>query len=305
MIEIIVADGMSTDGTREIIRQYQERFPQIHLVDNPKQIVPTGINTAIRQAAGNIIVRIDGHTIISPDYIQKCVDTLQRTKANNVGGLMTAVGNTAFGKAVAIATSTSFGIGNSKFHYSQKEESVDSVYMGAWPYDTFTRIGLFDEELVRDQDDEFNYRLKKFGGKIILNPEIKSLYAVRSSPAALFKQYFQYGLWKVRVMQKHPGQMSVRQFVPSTFLVSLLVSLIATFIHPAGIWFTLFILGSYVTTNCLASALAIIKSQGCNYLFLTLTYPILHVAYGSGFLSGLVKFWNRWNDKSGQVQFLN
>jgi succinoglycan biosynthesis protein ExoA len=132
-IEVIVSDGMSTDGTREIIKEFQQEHSNLILIDNPCKIVPTGLNEAIRVANGNFIIRIDGHTKIAPNYINCCVETYQRTGAQNVGGRMNAVGTTEFGQAVAIATSTPFGVGGSRFHYSEKEEEVDSVYMGAWP----------------------------------------------------------------------------------------------------------------------------------------------------------------------------
>jgi len=181
-IEILIADGMSTDNTHEIIRKYQKTHPNVQMLDNPGKIVPTGMNIALQQALGDFIIRVDGHTVIASDYVSNCVETLQRTNADNVGGCMTATGTTLFGEAVAIATSTPFGIGGGRFHYSNKEEWIDSVYMGAWKRSVFKKIGLFDEELVRDQDDEFNYRLRAVGGKILLSPKIKSIYTVRSNP---------------------------------------------------------------------------------------------------------------------------
>jgi succinoglycan biosynthesis protein ExoA len=151
-----------------------------------------------------MIVRVDGHTIIAPDYVEKCVQALIKSGAENAGGKMNAVSTTPFGQVVVAATSSPFGVGGARFHYSDQEEWVDTVYLGAWRREVFEKIGLFDEELVRDQDDEFNYRLREYGGKILLSPEIKSEYTVRSTPPALWKQYFQYGFWKVRVLQKHP-----------------------------------------------------------------------------------------------------
>ena len=190
------------------LQTFQQQHDNLILLDNPGQIVPTGINAALKIARGSIIIRIDGHTAIAPDYIAQCVRALEQSKADNVGGRMDAVGSNAFARAVALATSSPFGIGGSRFHYSQKEEWVDSVYMGAWRRDAFEKYGLFDEELVRNQDDEFNYRMRKQGGKILLNPKIKSNYTVRCSAVKLFRQYYQYGFWKVRVFQKHPSQMS-------------------------------------------------------------------------------------------------
>ena len=232
--EVIAADGMSDDGTREIIAQFQQQHDNLILLDNPGQIVPTGINAALKMARGSIIIRIDGHTSIAPDYIAQCVRALEQSQADNVGGRMDAVGSNGFARAVALATSSPFGIGGSRFHYSQKEEWVDSVYMGAWRRDAFEKYGLFDEELVRNQDDEFNYRTRKCGGRILLHPAIKSQYRVRSSARALWKQYYQYGVWKVRVFQKHPSQMCLRHFIPALFVASLLLSLLGTAFFDVG-----------------------------------------------------------------------
>ena len=304
-IEILVADGMSTDGTREIVEEYQKNQPNIHLVDNPGKIVPKGINAALRHAKGDIVIRVDGHTLIAPDYVRKCVDTLNRTKADNVGGCMSAIGTTAFGRAVALATSTPFGIGNSQFHYSQNEVETDSVYMGAWPKNVFKRIGLFDEELVRDQDDEFNYRLREYGGKIVLNPEIRSIYSTRSTPKSLWKQYFQYGFYKVRVLQKHPRQMSLRQFVPPVFVLSLLGSIIVSLFNRWGVWLLALTAGSYLLANLAASVNIAARKGWRHLLVLPAAFAIIHLSYGLGFIAGLFKFWNRWGDKIGKVQSLN
>lgn len=300
-IEILLADGMSTDGTREIINEYQQRHPNIRLIDNPGKIVPTGLNAAIRIARGDFIIRIDGHTKISEDYLSECVETYKRTNAENVGGRMTAAGLTPFGIIVALATSTPFGVGGSRFHYSQKEEEADSVYMGAWPKKIFTEIGLFDEEMVRDQDDEFNYRINEHGGKIILTPNIKSVYTVRSTPKALWKQYFQYGFWKIRVLQKHPLQMSVRHFIPPLFVLSLLISTLLTLTVNWGKWLLFLIVFSYLIANLAASIVTALK-KGWKHLFLLpVAFFIIHLSYGFGFLAGLIKFWNRWSDKKGKV----
>jgi GT2 family glycosyltransferase len=231
------------------------------------------------------------------------VETLQRSNAENVGGCMTATGTTNFGKAVALATSTPFGIGNSRFHYANTEQEVDSVYLGAWPRRVFASIGLFDEELVRDQDDEFNYRLRKLNGKIILNPKIQSVYSVRSTPRALFKQYYQYGLWKIRVLQKHLKQMSLRQFIPPLFILSLLLSMILMLFIHWGIWVFLIILGSYLLANLVAS-LSLSKKGGTPFYLVSFAFSIIHFGYGLGFLAGLVKFSTRWKDRMGKVSEL-
>ncbi len=164
-MEVIVADGMSTDGTRDIVRSLQSTYANLCCIDNPGRIVATGLNAAIRLSKGHIVVRVDGHSIIEPDYVRSCVAELDRSGADNVGGRMCASGGSRFGRVVAVATSTAFGVGGARFHYSNQEEWVDTVYMGAWRREVFARVGLFDEELVRDQDDEFNYRSARAPGK--------------------------------------------------------------------------------------------------------------------------------------------
>jgi len=155
--------------------------------------------------------------------------------------------------------------------------------------------------LVRDQDDEFNYRLREHGGKIVLNPEIRSIYSTRSTPKSLWKQYFQYGFYKVRVLQKHPRQMSLRQFVPPAFVLGLAASLLLTLFTNRGFWMLLMVAGSYLLANLAASINIAAKKGWRNLLLLPVAFAIIHISYGLGFLSGLVKFWNRWGDKIGKV----
>lgn len=304
-IEILVADGMSTDNTREIVEAFATHHAgrKICVFDNPEKIVPTGINIALRQSKGEIILRVDGHTIIAPDYIRQCVEALQRTHADNAGGKMTAVGRSPFGKAVALATSTPFGVGGARFHYSNKEEWVDTVYMGAWPRQVFEKIGLFDEELVRDQDDEFNYRLRQHTGRILLSPAIRSIYNVRSTPHALWRQYYQYGFWKVRVLQKHPRQMKLRQFVPPALALSLLISLLLA-VFPTTRPLSIIAPLIYLLTNLGASLWTASQHSWSALAFLPFIFAILHISYGLGFLTGLIYFVRQWGDKHGKVPSL-
>ena len=300
-MEVIVADGMSDDDTRQIVAALQAENDSIHLVDNPGRIVPTGINAALRRARGGIIVRVDGHTEISQDYVRQCVAELHRTHADNVGGRMCAVTERPFGRAVAQATSTPFGVGGARFHYSHKEEWVDTVYMGAWPRKVFERIGLFDEELVRDQDDEFNYRLLSHGGRILLSARIRSCYYVRATPASLWRQYSQYGFWKVRVMQKHPSQIRLRQLVPSAFAAALLISILCTLFWRYGWVLLVAVGGAYCLANLAATAWTSLRNREGYLFLLPLVYLILHLSYGLGFLLGLIRFADRWGDRQGQV----
>ena len=296
-LEILVADGMSTDDTRRIVHDIARNSPvPIVIIDNPGQIVPTGWNAALKVAKGDILIRVDGHTIIAPDYVAACVAALERTGADNVGGRMDAVGETAWAKAIALATSSPFGVGGARFHYATGEEYVDTVYMGAWRRDVFDRIGGFDEQMVRNQDDEFNYRLRAAGGKILLSDTIKSTYYNRASLSKLWKQYYQYGYYKVLVLQKHPRQMSPRQFIPPLFVAGLVIGLLLSLIHPFfaavyGLVITLYVIGNlaaswHIVGFSLFPSLERVLMVGRVFLsFLT-----LHLAYGAGFWMGVARF---------------
>jgi succinoglycan biosynthesis protein ExoA len=294
LMEVIVADGHSEDGTADVVRHIAERYPNLKLIDNPSRIVPAGLNRAIQDAKGDVIIRVDGHTIVARDYVSECVAALRRSGADNVGGPMRALGEGRFGRAVAAATSSPFGVGGARFHYSELEEWVDTVYLGAWRREVFERIGPFDEEMVRDQDDELNYRLLDQGGRILLSPAIRSSYTVRGDPASLWRQYFQYGYWKVRVIQKHPRQIRLRQVVPPAFAIAILLSGAAAVLLSSAplLWGTL--PAAYLSANLLASILSA-RRVGWSLLgHLPLVYAILHLSYGLGFLAGLARFSGKW-----------
>jgi glycosyltransferase involved in cell wall biosynthesis len=304
LVEVIVADGESDDSTLQILSRFMQRYPDLKVLNNPDRIVSTGLNHALRVARGEVIIRVDGHTVIAPDYVLQCVQALRESAADNVGGKMNTQGKGVFGETVALATRTKFGVGGARFHYSDNEEWVDTVYLGAWPRKVFHQVGLFDEELVRDQDDEFNYRLREHGGKILLSPKIKSYYTVRSSPWTLWRQYFQYGFWKVRVLQKHPFQMCLRQFVPPIFVAAMICSAGFTTLAPKGIYLLALIAGLYLVMNLSISFYCGLREDWKHQLLLPWVFTILHVSYGLGFLVGLVKFFNRWKDKRGRVPTL-
>lgn len=302
LTEVVVSDGMSDDATRDVIARLAAEHPDVKvtIVDNPGRIVPTGFNRALAVATGDIIVRVDGHTIIAPDYVRSCVELLRETGADNVGGRMDAVAEGQFGRATALATASRFGIGNARFHYYASDAWVDTVYMGAWPRSVFQRVGLFDEEQVRNQDDEFNYRIRERGGKILLSPRIRSRYYNRTTLRSLWKQYFQYGFWKVRVMQKHPRQMSARQFVPPALVATLgLALLLAPVWRMAAMVLTL-VGGSYVTANLAASLAIGLEDAPDVAVLLPAVFATLHFSYGCGFVMGLVRFADRWRDRDSR-----
>ncbi len=305
-LEIIIIDGLSTDDSPYIVHKFVQDadlyYRTIIILDNPKKIVPIAMNIALPKSRGEIIIRIDGHCIIDKDYVKNCVNHLMNHNVDGVGGPMETIGENEVSKTIAIAMSSQFGVGNSAFRTTDKDlMEVDTIAFPAYKREIIEKVGLYDEELVRNQDDEYNYRIREMGGKLLLASDVRSKYYSRGSYSKLWKQYYQYGYWKVRVLQKHPLQMSLRQFVPPIFVLALLLSLILTSTTTWG-WITLsMIAGSYLLAN-LAASIYTARKKGWEHVFrLPLVFPILHISYGSGFLVGLFKFWNRWGDKVGKV----
>ncbi len=303
-MEVIVADGMSDDRTPQIVQSYQAQHGAVKLINNPGKIVPTGLNLAIAQAEGEIIVRVDGHCEIASDYIRRCVDHLLSDEVDAVGGPLETIGQTPLASVIATAMSSSFGVGGSAFRTRRNETMLtDTVAFPAYRRSLIERAGAFDEELVRNQDDEYNYRLGKMGAKILLASDVHCRYYSRSSLSSLWRQYFQYGYWKVRVMQKHPGEMRLRQFVPPLFVTVLILSLLMMpFVESGGVIFVL-VAGSYLVANLGASLLTAGRTTAKSAVLLPVVFATLHLSYGLGFLFGLAKFWNRWGSKSGVERF--
>jgi glycosyltransferase involved in cell wall biosynthesis len=294
-LEIIVADGMSDDGSRQIVRALQSKHANVRLIDNPGRIVPTGLNAAIAQTRGEIIVRVDGHCEIAPDYVRRCVAHLQAGGVDGVGGPLETVGETRTAQTIALAMSSTFGVGGSAFRTTNGQTKLtDTVAFPAYTRSMLEAAGPFDEELVRNQDDEYNYRLRKLGAKILLAADIQARYFSRSSLRSLWRQYFQYGYWKVRVMQKHPQQMRPRQFVPPLFAAALLSTALLALFWAWGRKLLALVIGAYALAN-LAASVGTARRAGWGHLpRLPLVFSILHLSYGFGFLRGLVKFWDRW-----------
>jgi glycosyltransferase involved in cell wall biosynthesis len=288
--EVLVVDGDSDDASLQILGSYGERIRVLH---NPSRIVPAAMNIGIRSARGEIVARVDAHTVLEPDYLRVGVETLQRTAADNVGGPMRSVGGGPIGDAIAFAMASRFGIG-AYFHFATEDREVDTVYMGMWPRRVFERIGLFDEELVRNQDDELNYRLRKSGGRVFVTTRMCSHYQNRQSLKALGRQFFQYGLWKVRVLQKHPRQMSLRHFVPPSFVLSLLLTGLSAPFIVASRWLLPAALTVYAALLTTAAVQVAVQRGWSHFVRVWLALAIMHVSWGSGFLLGLLRFARRW-----------
>lgn len=299
-VDILIADGMSTDGTRQVLDWYERRrkqkCPALRVIDNFGRIASTGLNAAIREAKGEVIIRMDAHSNYAPDYIRSCVKILKETNADNVGGPALTRADGYLAQAIAHAYHTRFASGGAKFHDPQYEGPVDTVPYGCWRKSTLERLGLFDENLVRSQDDELNIRITSSGGKIWQSPKITSWYRPRSSLSGLSRQYFQYGFWKVSVIWKHRKPASWRNLAPGTsLLVAIILLLGAAGANLGGLthWRNVFLCswaalaGLYFAASFFASFHAA-KRYGWKFLpVLPIVFATYHLSYGLGFLLAL------------------
>jgi glycosyltransferase involved in cell wall biosynthesis len=300
-LEIIIADGMSSDETRAEIARLAAQHPEraITVIDNPRQIVPTGMNLAQRMARGAIIVRVDGHCEIAPDYISQCVAHLQRGEADGVGGPIETVGQTPYSQSIALAMSSWFGVGGSAFR-TVKDRALyaDTIAFPAYRRDVIERVGAYDESLVRNQDDEYNYRLRKLGFRLLLTPKIRSRYYSRATLRKVWRQYYQYGFYKVRVLQKHPRQMSLRQFVPPLFVAMLALGSVLAVFNPVMRLLWSLIVIAYVAANLSVSAALAARHGWQHLLRLPIIFAALHLSYGSGFWHGVLHFGLRAQERA-------
>ncbi|AFH49781.1 Glycosyltransferase [Ignavibacterium album JCM 16511] len=285
--ELIIVDGGSTDRTLEIILSWIKNYNNIKLLYNKNKFVPYALNLAIKNSKGDPIIRLDAHTIYEKNYLEKILETFEKTNADIVGGPMRKIGESDFQLAVAYATTSLFGIGDSKIHKIDYNGESDHVYLGAWRRRLFDEIGCFDEKLVRNQDDEFHYRAKSFGKKIYLSSEIVSYYYPRKTFWGLCKQYFQYGLYKPLVLKKIKSEIKLRHLIPALFtvyliLLPILIILSEFFIIPLLLYF-------------LINLIFTLQNRGSfkQRFFTFIIYPIIHFAYGIGSILGIGKIFKK------------
>lgn len=296
-MEVVIADGESEDRTIDIIRSLPASCP-VHIVRNSGRSQASGLNVAVAHARGDIIVRVDGHTIIAPDYVRQCVAALEATGADAVGGCIHPVGTKLVERAIASAMKSPFAV-PSAYHVSTRDQYTDQVYLGAWRRDIFGRVGMFDERYLANEDYEFHYRIREGGGKVFLAQAIRSQYHGRQTVRALARQFFTYGRSKPRTLMSHPRSMRPRHLVAPTFVGALVVlpllALLLFFLPVAGSLAWAFaggaliaLLGLYALCSLLFSFRAARRAHDPQLLgVLPMIFATVHFAWGVGFWAGV------------------
>lgn len=297
LLEVIVADGQSTDDSCAIVESIIANHSNCRLIENPERIQSCGWNLGITQCSGDVITILSAHCEVAVDYVATAVETLRRTGAAMVGGPMCACSSGPIGTAIALGTSSPFGVGGAKFHYATEEIDVDTVYQGFCWRELYEVLGGFDTDMVRNQDDELSFRIKAAGGRIVCNPAIKSRYHNRATYATLYRQYSQYGFWKVRLMQKCASQMRFRHFVPAAFVLALIGLPWLAILEMRFMMSWLVLLAAYGTGVSSATRRVAAGQPSAVFWRVPLVFPILHLGYGIGFLKGLM-YWP-WHGKPG------
>ena len=289
LLKVFVCDGLSSDNTPAIIKDYENKYGYIKLLANEKQTTPYALNLGLKYAEADYYIILGAHAGIDKDFIRKNISTFSiDNKIGCAGGIIQNIPQNKTSEVISLAMSSPFGVGSSYFRTGMKEGFVDTVAFGAYKKEVFDAIGYFDEDLIRNQDDEFNFRLTKAGFKIYLNPEIKSNYYVRGSFSKLFNQFYQYGYWKVFVNKKHRTVTTIRQMIPFFFVSFLLSGLILSM-------FCRYCLYAYISIIILYIVVAIYSSIRKTLIFsdilkVSFTFLLLHSSYGIGYLLGLIRF---------------
>ena len=293
-IEVIIADGLSTDCTREVIRDFSDQHPAmtVRLIDNPDRTIPAGLNRAIKAAGGEFIVRLDAHSKPYPDYVQRCVISLKEGKGDNVGGIWEILpGNDSWqAGAIANAAAHPLAVGDARYRYSNQAGYVETVPFGAFHKSLIDKIGAFDENLLTNEDYEFNTRINQASGKIWFDPKIRSVYYARSNLLELARQYWRYGYWKARMLRRYPKTIRWRQALPPAFVLSLVVFLFASIWLSFARWLIVLELTSYVTILFLIGIQSAFQYKRTSYLIgVPLAIACMHFSWGSAFLWSLSK----------------
>jgi len=288
-LEVIIADALSEDQTRQKISEFQSANPQlsIRVLDNPKRTIPSAVNIAIKAAEGSYIVRLDAHCIPRPDYIERCVQALKSDSNRVVGGVWNIQPSqpSPIARAIATAAAHPLGVGDAHYRHTQKAQFTDTVPFGSFHRKLIDRVGFYDETLLSNEDYEFNTRVRQAGGKIWLDPQISSVYFARGDLASLARQYFRYGFWKHCMLRRYPRTLRWRQALPPLFVLILALSLVGSLFFPPLLVVFGLILGVYLLVLIIVGiGLSIQKKDGFLWIGFPLAVAVMHNAWGSGFL---------------------
>ena len=281
-IEVVLALGPSTDGTNSVAEELKTFFP-VKIVQNPTGKTPAGLNLAIKAAKNQVIVRVDAHSQLSPDYTAQAVDILNKTGAANVGGIMKAEGKTAFQKAVAWGYGSRLGLGGGSYHVGGQAGPSDSVYLGVFRREILEKLGGFNEKMVRGQDWELNLRIRNSGEQVWFDPRLEVTYHPRSSLKALVKQFFDTGSWRAELTRSHLKKANLRYFAPPIMVLSVISGLIFSLfgfilgLIPTVIYFAVVLMAAILNRKLgLGARLALLAAL-----------PAMHFSWGLGFITGL------------------
>ena len=293
-LEVIIADGISTDGTRQKIEEYQGIHPElaINVIENPRRNIPAALNSALKQAQGEYIVRLDAHSRPEEHYIERCMADLRNRQVEMVGGIwkIHPGGEGWIAKSIASAAAHPLGVGDALYRYTTRALLVDTVPFGAYRRDLLAKIGWYDETLLTNEDYEFNTRIRRAGGRIWLNPEIQSIYYARSGLGALAKQYWRYGYWKYRMLRRYPQTLRWRQAIPPFFVLSIVIMSFLALIWQLARVLLLLELGLYILVLMAGSIRHARQFQDVRMLIgIPLAIATMHIAWGAGFLGSMVK----------------
>ncbi len=293
LMEVVIADGRSTDLTRQQIAAFQAAHLDlaVRMIDNPKRTIPAGLNRAIQAAQGELIVRLDAHSVPQPDYVARCVAALEQGLGDSVGGVweIRPRGAGWQARAIALAAAHPMGVGDAHYRYTTTAQLVDTVPFGAFRRSLVERIGYFDEDLLTNEDYEFNVRLRQAGGKIWLDPAIRSVYFARANLAELARQYWRYGYWKARMLRRYPGAIRWRQALPPAFVLSLLGLLLLAIWQPVAGWLFVIESAGYIVVLSLAGVQLGRRQRDWRLIFsIPLAIAVMHLAWGSAFLWSLI-----------------
>ena len=294
LLDVTISDGHSSDGTRAVIAAFQREHPDLRLqvVDNNAQNIPASLNNAMRACAGEVIIRLDAHSGPYPEYVARTVAALEAGLAENVGGVweIRAGAETWVARSIAVAAAHPLGVGDALYRHATQAAYVDTVPFGGWRRTLLDQIGGYDETLLANEDYEFNTRIRQAGGKVWLDPAIRSVYFARATFGALAKQYQRYGFWKWKMLRRYPGTLRWRQALPPLFVLSLLMGLVLTIFAPLfGVLLLLELLLYFGILTVFGLRAALQSKEAFLVFGLPFAIAVMHLNWGGGFLWSMVK----------------